>query len=199
MKGVYKISGMTCSSCARIVEKTLNKIPGIKKANVKLDEELVEITFEKEVAFNILKGKLLETGYDIEEIKENEYNKKRYKESRKNMILAIIISLPVMFLFIENNLSHKNPDFYVIEIITGSYIIFYLGKYIIIDAFKSIKKLSFNFDILIFFISLISWVSALLKSFSYQIKSFGILGITITTIYLIIKYMKIKKKTTTFS
>ncbi|NUU98950.1 hypothetical protein XO12_02060 [Marinitoga sp. 1154] len=199
MKGVYKISGMTCSSCARTVEKTLNKIPGIKKANVKLDKELVEITFEKEVAFNILKGKLLETGYDIEEIKENEYNKKRYKESRKNMILAIIISLPVMFLFIENNLSHKNPDFYVIEIITGSYIIFYLGKYIIIDAFKSIKKLSFNFDILIFFISLISWVSALLKSFSYQIKSFGILGITITTIYLIIKYMKIKKKTTTFS
>ncbi|MGM0437434.1 MAG: heavy metal translocating P-type ATPase [Bacillota bacterium] len=61
-----KIEGMHCAACSSRVEKALNNLKGVKKANVNLSTEKAYITFNPEI---INKNKLInavnESGYDV--------------------------------------------------------------------------------------------------------------------------------------
>ncbi|NMA01136.1 MAG: copper-translocating P-type ATPase [Clostridia bacterium] len=44
-----KIKGMTCAACANALERAIGKLPGVKKANVNLATEKLNIEFDEEV------------------------------------------------------------------------------------------------------------------------------------------------------
>ncbi len=59
------IIGMTCSSCATVIEKSLGKVPGVASASVNLAAETASVTFEPSIAsVDSLIGAVKGAGYD---------------------------------------------------------------------------------------------------------------------------------------
>ena len=47
-KEQYKITGMTCASCANSVNKTVSQLDGVTDANVNLVSETLTVSFDEE-------------------------------------------------------------------------------------------------------------------------------------------------------
>ncbi|GAA0176783.1 heavy metal translocating P-type ATPase [Clostridium sediminicola] len=71
MNKTFKIGGMTCAVCARVVEKTANKISGIENANLNFAAEKLYVEFDgdKTSTEDIIKA-IEKAGYTAEEDKE---------------------------------------------------------------------------------------------------------------------------------
>ena len=68
----FKISGMTCASCAVRIEKVLNKTEGIDNATVNLATEKATVSYDKSsISPEEIIEKVRKAGYDAEEIKES--------------------------------------------------------------------------------------------------------------------------------
>lgn len=63
-----KIEGMHCNHCKMAVEKVLNKIDGIEKAEVDLDKKQATIQTNKEVSNDQIKAAIEEEGFEVVEI-----------------------------------------------------------------------------------------------------------------------------------
>src|SRR5262245_38787167 len=60
------ISGMTCASCVRRVEKALARVPGVTAANVNLATERASIVFDPALAdLAALERAVEKAGYDV--------------------------------------------------------------------------------------------------------------------------------------
>ncbi len=70
MKNNYKITGMTCNSCRKHVEKTLNSVEGVKEAQVNLQSEIATIETEEKIDLHQYSEALRKAGgnYDISPI-----------------------------------------------------------------------------------------------------------------------------------
>lgn len=65
-KAQLKISGMTCSTCATTIEKSLSNLPGVSQASVNLGTEITDVEYDtKKVALTDLEKAVLDAGYDI--------------------------------------------------------------------------------------------------------------------------------------
>ena len=53
-KKSLKITGMTCANCARIVEKSLSKVDGVKFAAVNLATNTAFVVLEKDIPDEVL-------------------------------------------------------------------------------------------------------------------------------------------------
>ena len=78
------IGGMTCASCSSAVERTLNKLDGVKLAQVNLATESATIEFEEDkLSLDDIKKAVSKIGYSVlEEIDE----KKRMKQKAKELV-----------------------------------------------------------------------------------------------------------------
>lgn len=81
-KESLKISGMSCATCAVKIEKGLNKLEGVIKANVNLASEKANIEYDdKVVDIKKLQDAIKKLGYDV--IKEQDQNLTNIKTSLK--------------------------------------------------------------------------------------------------------------------
>lgn len=65
MNNTFKISGMHCGACQKVIEKKLMKIEGVKKVNVELSGEAV-ITANRSINIDEVKLALEGTDYKVE-------------------------------------------------------------------------------------------------------------------------------------
>lgn len=69
-KETYEVEGMTCASCVQAVEKTTQKLDGVKEVSVNLTTEKMTILYdENKVNFNQVKEAITNIGYNIHESK----------------------------------------------------------------------------------------------------------------------------------
>lgn len=64
------VSGMTCASCVRHVEKAILKVPGVSSASVNLATESAQIVSESTVDPSLLIQSLADAGYEAK-LKDN--------------------------------------------------------------------------------------------------------------------------------
>lgn len=109
-KLTFEITGMYCAGCAVKIEKSLEKTKGVKSASVnyataKASVEYNEnLTGEKE--FNkVIKDK----GYSIGKPYDRPSNE--IKELKQKLILAILFTLPFVYLMTSKLLGWQIPDF----------------------------------------------------------------------------------------
>ena len=61
-----KITGMTCAACAARIEKGLNKLPGVEKANVNLAAEKASVSFDpSQTTVSDISAKIEDLGYQV--------------------------------------------------------------------------------------------------------------------------------------
>ncbi len=67
MKTKFKINGMHCAGCVNSVQKALERVEGVKSANVQLVTESVEVEFENgSVSFDRLREAVESAGFEAE-------------------------------------------------------------------------------------------------------------------------------------
>lgn len=69
-KANIKVEGMSCNHCKANVEKTLENIDGIKKAEVNLDEKIASIKYKGDLNKEEIKSQIKDAGYEVIDIVE---------------------------------------------------------------------------------------------------------------------------------
>ena len=61
------VKGMSCGHCVKAVEGSVGELEGVKQVNVKLDEAMVDVTYnESQLSLDTIKETIEEQGYDVE-------------------------------------------------------------------------------------------------------------------------------------
>ncbi|MDW7740643.1 MAG: copper ion binding protein, partial [Bacillota bacterium] len=151
--GSFNISGMTCSSCAQRIEKSLNSKEGVAEASVNFAAETVMVKYNPvKVSLAELKKTVRDTGYEIYEIdraEEKDHEMEKMAHAARRMWFAISFSAPIMILMIIHMFLIEIPYYLPIIFILAIPVIFFAGWETHVGSFKSVKNLSPNMDTLV--------------------------------------------------
>jgi Cu+-exporting ATPase len=120
---VIPISGMTCASCARAVEKAIQKLPGTIEVTVNLASEKARIVYNPdETRISALKQVIEKAGYKALEIeteeqvdKERERREKERKSLWSRFLIALFFTVPLFYIAMGHMLGLPIPDILVPE------------------------------------------------------------------------------------
>src|SRR5215216_771052 len=66
---IFPVTGMTCASCVRRIEKALGKVDGVQEASVNLATEKARVTYDPgQVSTGQLKSAVEKAGYGVRDL-----------------------------------------------------------------------------------------------------------------------------------
>ncbi len=158
-----KIEGMTCASCVAHVEKALNGIDGVERANVNLATETAHVSYDSDsVNFNDFVTAVENVGYKVVQESESDtdtakgnidWDQQKMDRARFKMWLSWSITIPIILWMIPVMVW----DYYFLGtlsynlgmLILGGVVLFYPGWETLRSAWKSSSHLAPNMDALI--------------------------------------------------
>lgn len=189
-KKTLRITGMTCVNCAKIVEKSLSKVDGVRFAAVNLATNTAFVVLDRPVDEKLLIKAVEDVGYGVAKEPVEELEAKRLKRLRVSLILAVIITLPLMILMFVHMKNEKMHYFVWLEPFLAGIVIFFSGRDVIKGALIALLHKHFNMDTLIFFGSSTAWLSSVLSILGVPVHSFGTIGSMIITLHLVGRYIE---------
>ncbi len=172
------LSGMHCSSCASIIERSLKKVSGVKTANVNFASEKASIVFdETRSPVQSLIDAVGKAGYTASIIDDSDPDAERKKREKtisnyfNKFIFSLVLSIPMLyFMFLDfftwlPGGSLFSPYIGIVSLALTVPVQFYAGLGFYRGAWSSLKMKTFNMDSLIaigtstaFFYSLINYL-----------------------------------------
>jgi P-type Cu+ transporter len=159
-KAEFDITGMTCAACSARIEKGLNKLDGVVRANVNLALEKATVEFNGSALSpgDIIK-KVENLGYGAhlkEESKETaDHRQKEIEKQTKKFIFAAILSFPLLWAMV-GHFSFTSfiwvPDAFMnpwVQLALATPVQFIIGAQFYIGAYKALKNKSANMDVLV--------------------------------------------------
>jgi Cu+-exporting ATPase len=184
LKRSFHVSGMTCATCSRIVEKSLSKVDGVSFAAVNLATETAFVVLERDIPQKDLEEAVSSSGYSVSYEKPEDAEKRRYKESRRNVVLSWAITGPLMILMIFHMTGFHIPGFLPLEIAGGLAVVFGAGFRSVKGAWIALSHMHANMDVLVVSGSLAALVTTVLALAGVDIASFGAIGSMIMALHL---------------
>ena len=113
------ISGMTCASCAKAVERSINKLPGIREVSVNYATERAKVVYDSSsTRISQLKDAITKAGYEALEIEtgervdlERDRREKEMKSLWTRFLIAIIFAIPLFYIAMGHMLGLPIPEF----------------------------------------------------------------------------------------
>jgi len=177
-KSSISISGMHCASCANIIERSVQKVNGVKEVNVNFAaEKAIVIYNESQADFDFIIQAIKKAGYQATAIDEKDTqfeSRKRQHEIegyRKKFIFSLIFSLPMLYFMLLDffkwlpGAGSLPPYFGIVSLILATPVQFIVGAGFYRGMWSSLKMRTFNMDSLIaigtsaaYFYSLINYI-----------------------------------------
>ncbi|OIK16370.1 copper-translocating P-type ATPase [Bacillus sp. MUM 116] len=189
-KAEFDITGMTCAACATRIEKGLNKLDGVVKANVNLALEKATVEYKGAVLSTgeIIK-KLENLGYGAhikEDVKETiDHRQKEIEKQTGKFIFSAILSFPLLWAMV-GHFSFTSfiwvPEMFMnpwVQLALATPVQFLIGKQFYVGAYKALKNKSANMDVLVALGTSAAYFYSLYQSFS----SIGSHGSTVELYY----------------
>lgn len=167
-KETYDVTGMTCSSCVRHVEKAVEKQPGVKKVTVNLLKNSMVVDYdENKLNQSEIEHAVSDAGYgarlrsknaDLTKDTEENSAQKEYESYKQRLIWSVIFTVPLIYLSMGHMLGWPLPFFFLgtTNTITFAFTQFllllpviYLNRSYFINGFKSLFKGTPNMDSLV--------------------------------------------------
>jgi len=186
----FKILGMTCATCAKNVERALNRVEDVSFVAVNLATETAFVIAEEGVTFEVLKQAVAKAGYEASQEASESIEQKRYQDTKRALFWALVITLPLSIAMILHMLGFYIPYFEVIEFVAGGVVVFYAGRSIIRGAWIALSHFHTNMDVLIFLGATASWLTAGLALLGVPIVSFGAIGAMIVALHITGRYIE---------
>ena len=152
---IYKVSGMTCASCAISLESNLKPLKGIIQVSVNYPNQSIAVEFnEAIVSKETIQKTAKDIGYEIitgenTEAQEtfNSNEEKRLKTLKSKLIFAAIFSVPVfcIAMFFMGKIPYENWIMMALSIP----VLFWSGSEFFTIAWKRLKHFSSNMDTLV--------------------------------------------------
>jgi Cu+-exporting ATPase len=149
MTTTIAIGGMTCASCAARIERTLNKLEGVKSASVNLASEKLTIEYDG-IDFSAIKKRIETIGYQALEKRKNE--EETVAALQKKLIAAVIFAAPLLYLAMAPMIGLKGIDDPLSNALTQAFlaaIVVAIGYRFFVVGFKALFALAPNMDSLI--------------------------------------------------
>lgn len=167
-KETYDVTGMTCSSCVRHVEKAVEKQPGVKKVTVNLLKNSMVVDYdENKLNQAEIENAVSDAGYganlrsknaDLTKDTEENSAQKEYESYKRRLIWSVIFTVPLIYLSMGHMLGWPLPFFFLgtTNAITFAFTQFllllpvvYLNRSYFINGFRSLFKGTPNMDSLV--------------------------------------------------
>ena len=116
-KRTYNIEGMSCTACAKAVERATKKLEGVTDSSVNYATEKLTITFDPDkVTGRDIKRAVEKAGYKAldEDTLNEEDNSKKEKEIKalwNRFIIGLIFTLPLMYISMGHMVGLPLPEF----------------------------------------------------------------------------------------
>ena len=154
-KQEYNIKGMHCASCALTIEKKLNKMSDIKKANVNYATEKATVEFADAVDNEQVEKTIKDSGYEV--VKEDKKDMghdhhsmvkaNEVKKERNQFFISLTLALPVFVLaMIMMDMSFVSK---VIQSVLAGIVQFYIGWRFYRGTWYGLKNKTANMDTLV--------------------------------------------------
>ena len=183
------LSGMHCSSCANLIERSLKKVPGVSQVSVNFAAEKAAIIFDdKQTNSESLILAVSKVGYKAElvESQNGEYEKnkreKEIKEHAKNFCFSFVFSLPMLYFMMLDFFAIPGKDFVlpfvgIISLILTIPIQFIIGAGFYRGMWAALKMKTFNMDSLVAIGTSTAFIYSLINFVNYFIKTGSVIGI----------------------
>ncbi len=113
MKEKFLVTGMTCTACSAGIERTLNRIEGIEKAEVSLMAETMTVSFDENLlSIEDIIAAVLRLGYGAEVYDERTLEAKKPQPNRlkRRFLLSLIFLLPLMYFSMGGMVGFPQPN-----------------------------------------------------------------------------------------
>jgi len=191
----FSVEGMTCASCARIVERNLNKLDGVNFVSVNLATHKAYVVSEPTVEALDIKQAVEKAGYTYsKEVAGDDVLTRQFAASRKKIKTALYLTLPLMLLMILHMSGVHVPSFFTIEAIIAGVVLFVPGRSTIKSAFIALRHGHTNMDTLVSISAFVSWLTAILGAAGIQEISFGSISAMIVAFHLGGRYIEARLK-----
>ncbi|MCX6732931.1 MAG: heavy metal translocating P-type ATPase, partial [Candidatus Roizmanbacteria bacterium] len=182
------LSGMHCTACSTLIEKSLSKVPGVAQAAVNFSTERAVVFLSPETDKNTLITAVKNAGYTAEIIEGSDNNKEEkkkeneYKEQKKTLIMSALLSAPMMYFMLLDFfpwLPGQNilPFIGIISLLLTTPVQFYIGKNFYKGAWAALRMKSFNMDSLVAIGTSVAYVYSLVQLFIYTYSYHSLIGI----------------------
>ena len=213
-KESFQIEGMHCAGCVNSVQKALNKMEGVSRADVNLANETALVEYDESlIQLTDLEGAVADSGYTLikkkseshDQLKEKrEREQKKLDSARSKMIRSWAVTIPVMiWMLLEMVGGIHLTSMLVMELFMTAaaiYVIFFPGMETVKSAWKSSLNLSPNMDVLITIGTVASLstgfmaIGGQLGMMQFDIHSFAGIGAMIMAFHLTGRYIETKAK-----
>ncbi len=148
----YKVSGMTCASCASSIESYLKPIDGVDAVSANYANQSVDLKYDPEkVSIEQLQGKAKEIGYEIivdssgDTFEKKETN--RLKILKIRLVFSAIFSIPifVIAMFFMGKVPYENWIMMGLSVP----VLTWTGSEFFTIAWRKLKRFSANMDTLV--------------------------------------------------
>ena len=156
-KKTLLIEGMTCAACSARIEKVLNKIDGVTRANVNLSTNKAIVEFPSGlIDDNALIKAVEKAGYKAEvEVerdldREKELREKEIKSLKTSFIISAILSIPLfsaMFFHMAGNMNILTNGYF--QLLLATPVQFIIGYRFYKGAYHSLRGGGANMDVLV--------------------------------------------------
>ncbi len=183
-KRSFRVSGMTCATCSRTVEKALRRTEGVSFAAVNLATETAFVVLDRDLPQESLEAAVRAVGYDVAYGNPEDLDRKRYEQSRRNLLLGWVVTGPLMALMIAHMAGTHIMGYTWMEILGGAVVIFGAGRASLKGAWIALSHAHSNMDVLVVLGAASAWATALMAAAGLPVVSFGALGSMIMALHL---------------
>ena len=152
----FNVSGMTCASCVRHVEKALTATPGVTAASVNLATGTV--TVEGTAAFTAMALQVEDAGYGLGQINPEAPPIDELTPARRRMVLALLLTAPLLATMIPGLGWHLQGS---IQALLATPVVFGAGLGFFQRAARQARHGQASMDTLIALGSGIAWAFAM--------------------------------------
>ena len=153
VKEIYRVEGMSCTSCSSSVQSMLGSLEGVVSASVNFANERVTVYYDPEkIRPEELKKAVESIGYKLAETseltrdEEAERDVKKLKRLRLNALMSLAFSVPIVLL---SMVFHQVPYREWILLILSLPVLGWFGKDFFIIAARRARHFSSNMDTLV--------------------------------------------------
>jgi len=192
---VFKVEGMSCAGCARNIEETLKKTPGVIDVSVNFTTDNAVVVYDPEkVKPTDLVKKVEDIGYRLMEDARIEIDENQVQIIKKRFLYALLFTIPGVVLMLLEMSNFTIPYSGIIQVFISSFVIFWAGSQVIKSFLRSIVHGVFGMDVLIGLGTITSFFTGIMNIIGFNISNYALIGAMIMMFHLLGRYLETMAK-----